>query len=135
VSTLEELLGRKSSGSGLEIREYGNRDPSRWPRGTLYPQKLALTSSTSGGRSVGIVRSRTQITEFSSRQHCLELAFTAAVSSYLGVSCFKTSIALSKTWKETYQCNDRSLPCRGCNMVNKECRSLSVSPCELHYLQ
>jgi hypothetical protein len=33
-------------------------------RGTLYPQKLALTSTTSGGRSVGIVRSRTQATEF-----------------------------------------------------------------------
>jgi hypothetical protein len=28
--------------------------------GTLYPQKLAITSPTSGGRSVGIVRSRTQ---------------------------------------------------------------------------
>jgi hypothetical protein len=26
---------------------------------TLYPQKLALTSPTSGGRSVGIVRFRT----------------------------------------------------------------------------
>jgi hypothetical protein len=31
----------------------------------LYPQKLALTSPTSGGRSVGIVRSRTEATEFS----------------------------------------------------------------------
>jgi hypothetical protein len=29
VSTTEELLGRKSSGSGLENREYGRRDPSR----------------------------------------------------------------------------------------------------------
>jgi hypothetical protein len=29
----------------------------------LYPQKLALTSPTSGGRSVGIVFSRTQATE------------------------------------------------------------------------
>jgi hypothetical protein len=29
VSTTEEPLGRKSSGSGLEIREYGRRDPSR----------------------------------------------------------------------------------------------------------
>jgi hypothetical protein len=28
VSTIEELLGRKSSGSGLENREYGRRDPS-----------------------------------------------------------------------------------------------------------
>jgi hypothetical protein len=64
VSTTEELLGRKTSGSGLEIREYGRKDPSRWPRGTLYPQNLAQTSPTSGGRSAGIVRSRTQATEF-----------------------------------------------------------------------
>jgi hypothetical protein len=33
----------KSWGSCLENREYGRRDPSRWPRGTLYPQKLAIT--------------------------------------------------------------------------------------------
>jgi hypothetical protein len=38
--------------------------PSCLPRGILYPQKLALTSPTSGGRSVDIVRSRTQTTEF-----------------------------------------------------------------------
>jgi hypothetical protein len=36
----------KSSGSCLENREYGSRDPSRWPRGTLYPQTLAITSPT-----------------------------------------------------------------------------------------
>jgi hypothetical protein len=65
VSTIEELLGRKNSGSGLENREYGHGDSSRWPRGTPYPQKLALTSPISGGRSVGIIRSRTQATEFS----------------------------------------------------------------------
>jgi hypothetical protein len=64
VSTSEELLGRKSTGSGLEIREYGLRDPSRWPRGILYLQKLVLTTLTSDGCSVGIVRSRTQSTEF-----------------------------------------------------------------------
>jgi hypothetical protein len=29
VSTTEELRRRKSSGSGLENREYGRRDPSR----------------------------------------------------------------------------------------------------------
>jgi hypothetical protein len=57
VSTIEE------SGSGLESREYGCRDPSRWVRGSLYPQKFALTLPTSGGRSVGVVRSRTQATE------------------------------------------------------------------------
>jgi NADH:ubiquinone oxidoreductase subunit 4 (subunit M) len=32
---------------------------------SLYPQKLAITSPTSGGRSVGIVRSRIQTMEFS----------------------------------------------------------------------
>jgi hypothetical protein len=31
---------------------------------SLYPQKLALTSLTGGGRSVGIVRSRTKAMEF-----------------------------------------------------------------------
>jgi hypothetical protein len=60
MSITEELLGRKSNGSGLEIREYGRRDSSRRPCGNLYPQNLALTSPTSGGLSVGIVRSRTE---------------------------------------------------------------------------
>jgi hypothetical protein len=31
VSTIEEQLERKSKGSCLESREYGRRDPSRWP--------------------------------------------------------------------------------------------------------
>jgi hypothetical protein len=64
VSTTEELLGRKNSGSGLEteitavgIRHADHATP-------LYPQKMALTSPTSGGRSVSIVRSRTKATEF-----------------------------------------------------------------------
>jgi hypothetical protein len=65
MSTIEELLDRKNSGSGLESREYGRKDPSRRPRGTVYPQKVALTSPPSGGRSVGIVRSRTQALRFS----------------------------------------------------------------------
>jgi hypothetical protein len=30
--------------SGLDDREYGRRDLLRWPRDTLYLQKLALTS-------------------------------------------------------------------------------------------
>jgi hypothetical protein len=63
VSTIEELSERKSSGSSPEIREYDRRDPSRWLRGTLYLQTLALTSPISGGRSDGVVRSRTQTTE------------------------------------------------------------------------
>jgi hypothetical protein len=49
VSAVEELFERKCIGSGQEVREYGRRDPLRWPRGTLHPQTLALTSPASGG--------------------------------------------------------------------------------------
>jgi hypothetical protein len=34
VSTIEELLGRRMGGYGLESREYGH--------GTLYPQKVGI---------------------------------------------------------------------------------------------
>jgi hypothetical protein len=56
VSTTEEIHERKRSGSSLENQEYSHKDPSRWRRGTLYPQKLVLTSPKSCGRSVGTVR-------------------------------------------------------------------------------
>jgi hypothetical protein len=65
VSTTEELLRRKGSVAGLENREYDRRGFRRWPRNTLYHQKLALTSPRSGGRLIGIIRSRTQAMEFS----------------------------------------------------------------------
>jgi hypothetical protein len=45
----EELLIGNNSRSGLECWEYGRMDSSRWPRDTLYPQKLALTSPTGDG--------------------------------------------------------------------------------------
>jgi hypothetical protein len=64
VSTTEELLERKSNGSGLESRKYGRKTPSRLPRGIVYQQYLALISPTNGCRYVGIVRSRTQVMEF-----------------------------------------------------------------------
>jgi hypothetical protein len=51
-SYLEEIVAAPVQKT--EINDRGN--PFRWPRDTLYPQKLALTSPTSGGRSVGIVR-------------------------------------------------------------------------------
>jgi hypothetical protein len=40
VSAIEELLGRKSSGSGLENRDYGHMDPPRWPRDTPLSEKV-----------------------------------------------------------------------------------------------
>jgi hypothetical protein len=64
VSTIEEVLGRNISDFGLENREYGRGDPLREQRDTLYQLKLALTSPTGCGRSVGIVSLRTKATEF-----------------------------------------------------------------------
>jgi hypothetical protein len=51
VSTTEELLERKSSGSGLEIREYVRRDPSRcmW----LPLSAKVGTNFADKGRSLG----------------------------------------------------------------------------------
>jgi hypothetical protein len=77
VSTIES----KNSGSGLEIWEYGRREAPR-----VYPQKLALSSSTSGGRSVGKVRSRTQATEFR-----FLVLYTGSTDSLCRVTYFNSS--------------------------------------------
>jgi hypothetical protein len=63
--TTEELLEGKVAALVYKTEINDRRNPLRWLRDTLYPQKLALTSRTSGGRSVGIVRSWTKATEFS----------------------------------------------------------------------
>jgi hypothetical protein len=62
VNATEELLGRKSSGSGLESREYGRMYQSRWPRDSLNSQKLSISSPKSGYSSVGILRSLIEAT-------------------------------------------------------------------------
>jgi hypothetical protein len=55
ASAIEELLGRNSSGSGLENREYGRRG------------SVALTTRHSLSSEVAIVRWRTKATELVSR--------------------------------------------------------------------
>jgi hypothetical protein len=77
VSTTEELLERKSSDSDLENHKYGRKDLVTLT--ILYQLKLALTSLTSGSRSVGIVRSRTQATDFS-----FFLFYLSHVIEYMG---------------------------------------------------
>jgi hypothetical protein len=86
MSTIEELLERKCSESGLENRDYDRRGSAALTTRHLYQEKVALTSPTSGGRSVGIVRSRTQaangkefvesvsVQQFSVREMCPELS-------------------------------------------------------------
>jgi hypothetical protein len=58
VKINEELLERKSSGSGFRKQINGCGEPFRCQRKPLYPQNLALTSPTIGGRSVHISRLR-----------------------------------------------------------------------------
>jgi hypothetical protein len=59
VSTIEDLLERKSSGSGLGNRDYGRSGMYRADYATpLYLHKLALTSPTSGGSSETEVNSK-----------------------------------------------------------------------------
>jgi hypothetical protein len=80
--------------TGLESRVYGRRDPSR---DTLYPQKLALISATSSGRSVGIVRSRTKATEF------VVLFMSLDIKRYLRLGYFENnSIFISHFPKAHY---------------------------------
>jgi hypothetical protein len=68
VSTIKELLVRKNSGSGLGNRDYCRRGSvTLTTRHPAIRKKLALTSLTSGGRSVGIVNSRTKATKFFSQ--------------------------------------------------------------------
>jgi hypothetical protein len=58
---LPDFMRSSGSGTGFKKTEINGRgDSLRWPRDTLYPLKLALTSPTRGDRSVGIVRWRTK---------------------------------------------------------------------------
>jgi hypothetical protein len=64
ASTIEELLERKSNSSGIENWDYVRRDLSHWRRDTPLSEKSwHYLHRQGGGRSVGIVRSRTQATE------------------------------------------------------------------------
>jgi hypothetical protein len=65
VSTVEELLERKSSGFSLETEVTTVGICHADHVAFSICKKLALTSFTSGGRSVDIVHSRTKATEFS----------------------------------------------------------------------
>jgi hypothetical protein len=68
--------------SVLKTEINGRGDPLRWPHDTLYPQKLALASLTSGGRSV------VQATEFSFIPVC----------SDIDVHCVPVSVADEAVW-------------------------------------
>jgi hypothetical protein len=92
---LRSCLKEKNSGFCLDSREYGRRDPPRWPRGILYPQNLALASPTSGVCSVGIIRSRTKAMEFI-------IFFVIIFFRSLFMTITDTSLYLPPTTKQWY---------------------------------
>jgi hypothetical protein len=106
VNTLEELLRRKSSGSGLENREYGRKGSvklSTW-------HKMAPTSLTSSGRSVGIVRSRIQATELGYLYQCIiSMRLNIIRGTFVRHSRHSHIIVLTR--KHTEPDDPRLLPC------------------------
>jgi hypothetical protein len=84
VSTTEELRGRNGGGCSLESREYGCRDSSRWPRGTLYPQNVG-TNLADKGRYSSLEESNGDVCMFSFVDHtclviCWEISTTEDTS-------------------------------------------------------
>jgi hypothetical protein len=65
VTTTEELLDRKVAAPVYKTENTAAGFRHADHVAPLYPQKLAITSPTSGSRSIGIVRSQTQTMEFS----------------------------------------------------------------------
>jgi hypothetical protein len=63
VRIIEELLESKVAAPVKKTEINGCGNSLRWPRDTLYPLKFALISPTSGDRSVGVVRWRTEAPE------------------------------------------------------------------------
>jgi hypothetical protein len=94
----------------------------RSPRNTLYQQRLALTSPTSGGRSVGIVSLRTMAAEIS-------FFFFTSASTYVSMNatvCFLRSLRSIFSF-ETWPVFWAKLDCGAANL-----RPLNLS--EMHFV-
>jgi hypothetical protein len=94
--------------SGLGNGEYGRRDPLHWPRGTPLSTEVFTTLLTSSGRSVGIVRWRTQATEFS---FFVVGYYTQVPNSWLVMNC------AILYWLAGFMCPKRLDNCPGYVMV------------------
>jgi hypothetical protein len=97
VSTTEALLGRKSSGSGLESRDYGRRGSAALT--TRHPSiRKRWHFADTDGRSVGIVRSRTQATEFCFVCNDVQLP----PSTYSSTQCSNQLLPLPRKFKRRF---------------------------------
>jgi hypothetical protein len=98
VSTIEELLGRNSSGCGLENLEYSRGKPLSWPCDTLYQQKLALTSPLTDSGHGGFFF-RNPYKSFRVPPRCLRVPQVEDHGSGLLKCCFIIDLELMETLK------------------------------------
>ena len=78
-SQLRSYLNKKVAAPVQKTEINGRGDRCADHVTPLYPLKLALTSPTGGGHSVGIVRSRTKATEFFSK-FCVNVIAKSCIS-------------------------------------------------------
>jgi hypothetical protein len=110
MSLLLTLLFTRLAFFGLENRDYCGRGSAALTiRRPSNPQKLALTSPTSGCRSVGIVRSRTKATELVSSKMPFRNPCTAHVF-------------FPEPLSSNFQCLRCSFPRFTQNLMNTRCR-------------
>jgi hypothetical protein len=109
-------------GPGLEIREYGRRDPSRWPSGTPLSAKIGI-SFADKRRSLGrIVRSQIQATELfltheglvrtSIRRKLHQRTYPTRRSGFERLKDFFATIPVASDWVTT-QISNRQRTKRG----------------------
>jgi hypothetical protein len=93
VGTTEELLARKSSGSCLEDREYGRRDPSHWRRDSLYQQRVGINFADK----------RRSLSSFADSGHGAQLRFTAGSRVAVPLATEDASSPLKDAAAEAWQ--------------------------------
>jgi hypothetical protein len=84
----------------------GRGNSLRWQHNTLYPQKLALTSPTSGSRSAGIVRLRTKATEFSFFYvviFTMKGIISLAKNEYFCLLLTRTTVTSNPGWNSAFE--------------------------------